>query len=148
MPGAQIALEQRELLLRRPGLAGGDDQVFILAQQFALGRIGFELARDDAHRSTGRTVRAARAIGDILAAAETDAAKGVVQFGRVVAAEFGKHLPLALAGQIGAGAGISDEKARKAERRTHDRSEEQTSELQSLMRISYAVFCLKKTNKH
>src|SRR3546814_1495958 len=27
------------------------------------------------------------------------------------------------------------------------RSEENTSELQSLMRISYAVFCLKKTNK-
>src|SRR3546814_6923071 len=27
------------------------------------------------------------------------------------------------------------------------RSEEQTSELQSLMRISYAVFCLKKTKK-
>src|SRR3546814_7535885 len=29
----------------------------------------------------------------------------------------------------------------------HDRSEEHTSELQSLMRISYAVFCLKKKNK-
>src|SRR3546814_1196912 len=29
-----------------------------------------------------------------------------------------------------------------------DRSEEHTSELQSLMRISYAVFCLKQTNKH
>src|SRR3546814_1427340 len=28
------------------------------------------------------------------------------------------------------------------------RSEEHTSELQSLMRIPYAVFCLKKTNKH
>src|SRR3546814_5174905 len=28
------------------------------------------------------------------------------------------------------------------------RSEEQTSELQSLMRISYAVFCLKKKNKN
>src|SRR3546814_3908884 len=27
---------------------------------------------------------------------------------------------------------------------THSRSEEHTSELQSLMRISYAVFCLKK----
>src|SRR3546814_3000053 len=27
----------------------------------------------------------------------------------------------------------------------HNRSEEQTSELQSLMRISYAVFCLQKT---
>src|SRR3546814_8296576 len=33
----------------------------------------------------------------------------------------------------------------------HERSEEHTSELQSLMRISYAVFCLKKqkpTNQH
>src|SRR3546814_4121150 len=28
------------------------------------------------------------------------------------------------------------------------RSEEHTSELQSLMRISYAVFCLKKTNQN
>src|SRR3546814_7248089 len=28
------------------------------------------------------------------------------------------------------------------------RSEEHTSELQSLMRISYAVFCLKKKKKH
>src|SRR3546814_8641007 len=31
-------------------------------------------------------------------------------------------------------------------RRAGDRSEEHTSELQSLMRISYAVFCLKKQN--
>src|SRR3546814_7720702 len=30
----------------------------------------------------------------------------------------------------------------------NDRSEEHTSELQSLMRISYAVFCLKKKNHH
>src|SRR3546814_10116864 len=30
----------------------------------------------------------------------------------------------------------------------HVRSEEHTSELQSLMRISYAVFCLKKKNKN
>src|SRR3546814_1509121 len=29
-----------------------------------------------------------------------------------------------------------------------DRSEEHTSELQSLMRISYAVFCLKNKTKH
>src|SRR3546814_3219875 len=35
-------------------------------------------------------------------------------------------------------------------RRRHHRSEEHTSELQSLMRISYAVFCLKRKtdNKH
>src|SRR3546814_4349013 len=32
-------------------------------------------------------------------------------------------------------------------RRQRLRSEEHTSELQSLMRISYAVFCLKKKNK-
>src|SRR3546814_3052830 len=31
--------------------------------------------------------------------------------------------------------------------RAGDRSEEHTSELQSLMRISYAVFCLKKKKK-
>src|SRR3546814_5758651 len=39
----------------------------------------------------------------------------------------------------------SDEAA--TARETALRSEEHTSELQSLMRISYAVFCLKKTNK-
>src|SRR3546814_1384476 len=32
-------------------------------------------------------------------------------------------------------------------RTIRERSEEHTSELQSLMRISYAVFCLKKTKK-
>src|SRR3546814_1741923 len=32
--------------------------------------------------------------------------------------------------------------------KAHRRSEEHTSELQSLMRISYAVFCLKKKNKY
>src|SRR3546814_4235377 len=32
--------------------------------------------------------------------------------------------------------------------RAHQRSEEHTSELQSLMRISYAVFCLKKKKRN
>src|SRR3546814_20607992 len=36
--------------------------------------------------------------------------------------------------------------ARKPSIATSSRSEEHTSELQSLMRISYAVFCLKKKN--
>src|SRR3546814_9700698 len=36
---------------------------------------------------------------------------------------------------------------RAAPKWTASRSEEHTSELQSLMRISYAVFCLKKQNK-
>src|SRR3546814_7848288 len=40
--------------------------------------------------------------------------------------------------------GAPDDKPRPPAPR--DRSEEHTSELQSLMRISYAVFCLKKKN--
>src|SRR3546814_3707246 len=39
-------------------------------------------------------------------------------------------------------------RARSASSLTRSRSEEHTSELQSLMRISYAVFCLKKKNKY
>src|SRR3546814_1282679 len=43
-----------------------------------------------------------------------------------------------------------DHKRREIGRSNGRRSEEHTSELQSLMRISYAVFCLKKkqTNEH
>src|SRR3546814_14311338 len=37
-------------------------------------------------------------------------------------------------------------KVGEPEQTVHQRSEEHTSELQSLMRISYAVFCLKKKN--
>src|SRR3546814_7422022 len=44
-----------------------------------------------------------------------------------------------------AGAALGVRPARPAARM--DRSEEHTSELQSLMRISYAVFCLKKKKK-
>src|SRR3546814_2835474 len=46
------------------------------------------------------------------------------------------------AGRVALGAGRSS-----AVRGGADRSEEHTSELQSLMRISYAVFCLKKKKK-
>src|SRR3546814_1610739 len=41
----------------------------------------------------------------------------------------------------------SDRLCARGPRRRQGRSEEHTSELQSLMRISYAVFCLKKKNK-
>src|SRR3546814_10689768 len=42
----------------------------------------------------------------------------------------------------------TDRVFRDARWRIHRRSEEHTSELQSLMRISYAVFCLKKKTIH
>src|SRR3546814_1938780 len=51
-----------------------------------------------------------------------------------------------LAAALNAGALTADAVALEA--RKHDRSEEHTSELQSLMRISYAVFCLKKKTKN
>src|SRR3546814_2873261 len=58
--------------------------------------------------------------------------------------------------RVGLGAGFRrriqelDKKYRSVQKRVLTRfirSEEHTSELQSLMRISYAVFCLKKKNK-
>src|SRR3546814_9836607 len=53
-----------------------------------------------------------------------------------------------LKGQMLLESGRLDE-ARPAYERAVERSEEHTSELQSLMRISYAVFCLKKkTTQH
>src|SRR3546814_7994633 len=49
--------------------------------------------------------------------------------------------------EYGCGRGEAPPSHRQARRAGGSRSEEHTSELQSLMRISYAVFCLKK-KKH
>src|SRR3546814_10635757 len=46
--------------------------------------------------------------------------------------------------QLAVGLDVLFEQAHQRTRDGLDRSEEHTSELQSLMRISYAVFCLKK----
>src|SRR3546814_10759264 len=59
--------------------------------------------------------------------------KGREQFAAIT--EFGEHDLSRLDGERTAAIAIIDS----------NRSEEHTSELQSLMRISYAVFCLKKT---
>src|SRR3546814_6346253 len=48
--------------------------------------------------------------------------------------------------RVGFSAGYPECPAGKPTRTKPTRSEEHTSELQSLMRISYAVFCLKKKN--
>src|SRR3546814_3635130 len=78
--------------------------------------------------------------------------RGIGVIGRIPGE--GARLPLALAEQrIGVGGlarrrlvhGAKDQDvAAEAGGDRPDRSEEHTSELQSLMRISYAVFCLKK----
>src|SRR3546814_11352211 len=52
-----------------------------------------------------------------------------------------------LHGEAGALRVVNDLVGDAADQETAYRSEEHTSELQSLMRISYAVFCLKKKKK-
>src|SRR3546814_8660041 len=81
------------------------------------------------------------------------AAAGVTMQARVAAALEHLDAPAALGeqgGEQGAGeAGADDgEGFRVNVTQVGNRSEEHTSELQSLMRISYAVLCLKKKTTH
>src|SRR3546814_4534342 len=84
---------------------------------------------------------------DVRASASVDAfvAKGVAAFGRIDGAVNNAGVEGRMCALHDAGdddyADIMDVNARGL-----FRSEEHTSELQSLMRISYAVFCLKKKN--
>ncbi len=113
MARLQIALEQFELLLRRPWLACRDDQVAVAANEFALCRVGRKLSCHHANRHAGGAIGAAGPVGDILAAAKADAAECVIKFRRIVAVKFGKDLPLAPARNIGARAGVRHKEARK-----------------------------------
>ena len=117
----EIAAEQLVLLLGRPRLARADLEVGVAAQQLALGGGGFELRGEDPDGDAGRAVDAARTVGDRLAAAEADAAQGLVELARVAAAELGEDLPLDLARQIRARARVRDEKFGKAEGCAHPR---------------------------
>src|SRR3546814_5293383 len=59
-----------------------------------------------------------------------------------LAVEHRPHRACGVVDRLVAGGQVDDRKSR-----VRQRSEEHTSELQSLMRISYAVFCLKKKNE-
>src|SRR3546814_10078110 len=63
-------------------------------------------------------------------------------------ADGARRLQTGQAGQVDGGLGVPGAAEHAAVLGAQRRSEEHTSELQSLMRISYAVFCLKKKNKH
>jgi hypothetical protein len=103
------------LFVGRPGTTSADLQVSIALQYFPLGSVGLEPIRQYANGDACLAVDAARSIGDILAAAETDAAQRLVQFGCVCAVQFGEYLALGFAGQIGAGGRVCDKEARKAD---------------------------------
>jgi hypothetical protein len=115
MPLLQITAQQFILFAGRPGPAGADPQVRIAAQNLALGRIGLKTAGQDADGNAGLAVDATGPVCDILAATKTDAAKGLVQFACMSAAEFGENLPFGLARDIGARGRVCDKEARKAD---------------------------------
>src|SRR3546814_7667619 len=70
--------------------------------------------------------------------------RGLLHDSIVDPAARGRLLPLDVPWPLCRGGGADDAAKGRSLRTT--RSEEHTSELQSLMRISYAVFCLKKKN--
>src|SRR3546814_6360085 len=74
---------------------------------------------------------------------------GVIMEDQEIADALDLEIGLAVVfGAVGAAAGMAGQQFEQArDRRLDQRSEEHTSELQSLMRISYAVFCLKKKYK-
>src|SRR3546814_5272391 len=125
---------------------------------FDLGRVDVDAARDD---------HVAEAVADIEEAVRVEIAdiarsKNAVDLERaplfsiLVIGEIGlERLVDADLARLARPAGLAgsapDRQANALDRTPHVprcRSEEHTSELQSLVRISYAVFCLKKNKKH
>src|SRR3546814_7225068 len=81
-----------------------------------------------------------------LAAEERELGVALVELGAGVTnvAIFARGMLVGLSSIPMGAADITDDIAAAFSTRREHRSEEHTSELQSLMRISYAVFCLKK----
>src|SRR3546814_1373185 len=84
--------------------------------------------------------------GGLIAATLTEIAgsSDVFERGFVTYSNDAKSQSIGVPAEIVAGHGAVSEPVARA---MAERSEEHTSELQSLMRISYAVFCLKKKNR-
>src|SRR3546814_1349522 len=75
-------------------------------------------------------------------------ARGAVDLPRPTAAGIGRAAVARLRAAVGGGhAGVPGAGTDRGRAPAGGRSEEHTSELQSLMRISYAVFCLKTKKK-
>src|SRR3546814_10761367 len=122
-------------MIRRPPRSTRTDTLFPYTTLFRslADRLGGEEGIEDARADFGRHAGAAVAHGDAHLPA-------------------GCPLGRSLGREIGSGDGEAPRRRRFQHRllgvdekiQQHVRSEEHTSELQSLMRISYAVFCLKK----
>src|SRR3546814_9499850 len=97
--------------------------------------------RDERYGFTSQVRRSAVSIPSNIA--EGNVRMSTRDYARFIAVALGStaelQTQLLLSRDLGLGASAPIDEAR---------SEEHTSELQSLMRISYAVFCLKKKKKH
>src|SRR3546814_4343854 len=82
-------------------------------------------------------------VGAVADAVADDAAVAEIEYAAVDRLQLTGRDQRRVDGRIGRG-GDGQLVAEDADGRAFTRSEEHTSELQSLMRISYAVFCLKK----
>src|SRR3546814_2698717 len=116
-------------------MAGGDAGVLALGVD-ADDRAGIvEQVRDDrAHALAGARRRDRQQMGGAGIAQQL--ARLAITADEQAVAILGEGARLAIGGEAGRAVGV-----------IAGRSEEHTSELQSLMRISYAVFCLKKKKK-
>src|SRR3546814_6309863 len=126
-------------MIQRPPRSTRTDTLFPYTTLFrSLQRI-----RAPAERTERGPERTGRSKGDRQGEGASDAAAGNRRTCRLCAAAQGRDEPGAPHRRSRRRA---DRSRGTAGRRTM-RSEEHTSELQSLMRISYAVFCLKKKKK-
>ena len=112
----QIAFQQDELFGRGLGLDEVAGQVGVAGQHLALRPAENELGHGQAHRDAGVARITGRAVGDILAAAETRLGQLVIDVGAVEEGQVGEDLALGLTGQIGAGGGRRHVEAKLAMR--------------------------------
>src|SRR3546814_4215366 len=131
-------------MIRRPPKSTRTDTLFPYTPLFRSAAAAYPAAEDPAqHRGRGPPARPAdRHLGGGAAGARTHPGRTLQP------AAAGRRVPQALAGADHPGARSAAAGTRLAEPAGAGRSEAHTSELQSLMRSSYAVFCFKKkTNK-
>src|SRR3546814_9200750 len=142
-------------MIRRPPISTRTDTLFPYTTLFrsfetlflklrgaGLGHAVERAAFDD-RRQVRVDQQLAEPVGAVATAAGEPSAQGAMQFRRVHAQ------PEAAAGvvDLAQGGECRGQGRDPGSGRPSVRSEEHTSELQSLMRISYAVFCLKKKKK-
>src|SRR3546814_3613117 len=126
-------------MIRRPPRSTRTDTLFPYTTLFR------SIEQEDTRRRVERTQPEAGTRPDIFGAQR----RKMAGFGELAQAGegWGGHVGQSFAGTEAGNQRRPNQKATLTSRISTGRSEEHTSELQSLMRISYAVFCLNKKKK-